>query len=42
MKRFIIEDKVFEMFPHLEIGVLSFKNIDNHRNWKNTDVRKCL
>ena len=29
MKRFIIEDKVFEMFPHLEIGVLSFKNIDN-------------
>lgn len=29
MKRFVIEEKVFEMFPHLEIGVLSFKDVDN-------------
>lgn len=29
MKRFVIENKVFEMFPHLEIGVLSFKNVNN-------------
>lgn len=29
MKRFVIEENVFEMFPNLEIGVLSFKNVDN-------------
>ena len=29
MKRFVIENEVFEMFPHLEIGVLSFKNVNN-------------
>lgn len=29
MKRFVIEEKVFEMFPYLEIGVLSFKDVDN-------------
>ena len=30
MKKFIIEDKMFEIFPDMQIGILVCKGIDNH------------
>lgn len=40
MRRFIIENDVFEMFPELEIGVLTVKGIKNNGEGKGELLEK--
>lgn len=40
MRKFIIEDRVFEIFPQLQIAVMTFKNIDNSSSGKEEILEK--
>jgi DNA/RNA-binding domain of Phe-tRNA-synthetase-like protein len=40
MNKFIVDNKVFDLFPTLKIGVVYCENINNHE--KNNEIRKLL